>query len=155
MAKAEWYEGKDGKAQHLVYVDKKAKELEKLISNEKTMIIRGGAGRKNPLGGRAKEGDDIFLVESGGDMTVTHKGIISKVIESEKMTSDESENFIKKYDKELNLSKEQLKRWTGKKYLAVYELSDIEEIEPFKYNRGKNMDDWIITDDISKIKVDK
>ena len=40
-----------------------------------------------------------------------------------------------------------------KKYLAVYEITDIEEIEPFKYNRESNMDDWIITDDIGKIKA--
>lgn len=152
MAKAEWYEGKDGKAEHLVYLNDKAKELEKLINNEKTMIIRGAAGKKCPLGGRAKVNDEIYFVETGGDMIVTHKGIISKVIESEKMTPEESEEFIKKYEKELNLSKEQYKRWNGKKFLAVYEISSLEEIESFKYNRENNMDDWIITDDINKIK---
>jgi len=153
MAKAEWYEGKEGKAEHLVYLSDKAKELEKLLSKEKTMIIRGAAGKKSPLGGRAKVGDDIYLVETGGDMTVTHKGVISNVVESEKMTPEESSEFIKKYEKELNLSKDQYKRWDGKKYLAVYEISELQEIVPFKYNREKNMDDWIITDDINKIKL--
>lgn len=153
MAKAEWYEGKEGKAEHLVYLNNKAKELEKLIHKEKTMIIRGAAGKKCPLGGRAKVNDAIYFVETGGDMTVTHKGILSKVIESEKMTPEESEAFILKYEKELNLSKDQYKRWNGKKYLAVYEITNIEEIEPFKYNRETNMDDWIITDDINKIKL--
>jgi len=153
MAKAEWYEGKEGKAEHLVYLNDKAKELQKLLDKEKTMIIRGAAGKKSPLGGRAKVGDDIYLVETGGDMTVTHKGVISNVIESEKMTPEESSEFIKKYEKELNLSKDQYKRWDGKKYLAVYEISELQEIAPFKYNREKNMDDWIITDDINKIKL--
>ena len=54
MAKSEWYEGKGGKAEHLVYLNSKAKELEKLLSKEKTMITRGAAGKKSPLGGRAK-----------------------------------------------------------------------------------------------------
>ena len=153
MAKAEWYEGKDGKAEHLVYLNDKAKELEKLINKEKTMIIRGAAGKKCPLGGRAKVNDDIYFVETGGDMTVTHKGIISQVIESEKMTPEESEAFVKKYEKELNLSKDQYTRWNGKKFLAVYEISELTEITPFKYNRENNMDDWIITDDINKIKL--
>ena len=153
MAKAEWYEGKDGKAEHLVYLNDKAKELEKLINKEKTMIIRGAAGKKCPLGGRAKVNDDIYFVETGGDMTVTYKGIISQVIESEKMTPEESEAFIKKYEKELNLSKDQYTRWNGKKFLAVYEISELTEITPFKYNRENNMDDWIITDDINKIKL--
>lgn len=153
MAKAEWYEEKEGKAQHLVYLNNKAKELEKLVNKEKTMIIRGAAGKKCPLGGRAKVNDDIYFVQTGGDMTVTHKGIISKVIESEKMTPEESIDFIKKYEKELNLSKDQYTRWAGKKFLAVYEISNLEEIEHFQYNRQNNMDDWIITDDINKIKA--
>lgn len=153
MAKAQWYEGKDGKAEHLAYLNKKAKELKKLLGGEKTMIIRGAAGQKSPLGGRAKVGDAVYFVETGGDMTVTHKGIIAQVVESEKMTAEESVEFVKKYEKELNLSKEQYDRWAGKKFLAVYEISDLEEIEPFQYNREKNMDDWIITDDINRIKL--
>lgn len=153
MANVEWYEGKEGKAEHLVYLNSKAKELEKLLSKEKTMIIRGAAGRKCPLGGRAKVGDKVYFVQTGGDLAVTHKAIISTVIESEKMTAEESVEFVKKYEKELNLSEEQHKRWAGKKFLAVYEISNLEEIEPFKYNRENNMDDWIITDDINKIRA--
>jgi len=153
MAKAEWYEGKEGKAEHLVYLNHKAQELEKLLSKEKTMIIRGAAGRKCSLGGRAKVGDIIYFVETGGDLFVEYKGIISKVVESEKMTLEESIEFLNRYEKELNLSKEQYDRWAGKKFLAVYELSNIEKIEGFKYKRENNMDDWIITEDINKIKL--
>ena len=153
MAKVEWYEGKDGKAEHLVYLNKEGKELEKMLAGEKTMVIRGAAGRKSPLGGRAKADDVAYFVETGGDMIVAHKAVISKVIESEKMSPEESVDFIKKYERELNLSKKQYERWAGKRFLAVYEFSSIEAIEPFQYNRENNMDDWIITDDINKIKL--
>lgn len=151
--RAEWYEGKDGKAEHLVYLNSKAKELEKLLDGSKTMIIRGAAGKKAPLGGRAKVDDDVYFVETGGDLTVAHKGRIKQVVESEKMTPEESIAFVKKYEKQLNLSKDQYDRWAGKKFLAVYEIADITPITPFQYNRENNMDDWIITDDITKIKV--
>lgn len=153
MAKAEWYEGKDGQAEHLVYLNQKAKELEKLLNKEKTMILRGAMGKKSPLGGRAKENDIVYFVETGGNLTVTHKGIISKVIESEKMTPEESIEFLKTYEKELNLSKDQYDKYAGKKCLAVYEISNLEEITPFQYNRGSNMDDWIITESIDQIKM--
>ena len=33
---------------HLVYCDDKEKVLEKILSGEKTMIVRGAAGRKIP-----------------------------------------------------------------------------------------------------------
>lgn len=152
MVKTEWYERKGEVAEHLVYLDSKAKELEKLLKNEKTMIIRGASGKKSPLGGRTKTNDIIYFVETSGNMMVTHRGIISNVIESYKMTPEESVAFIKKYGSQLNLSKEQYDRWSAKKCLAVYEIANIEEITPFKYNRQNNMDDWIITDDINKLK---
>jgi hypothetical protein len=97
--------------------------------------------------------DLVYFVETGGDFTITHKGTIKQVVESEKMTPDESVAFIKKYEKELSLSKDQYERWAGKKFLAVYEIGGIKAIVPFKYNRASNMDDWVITDDINKIKV--
>lgn len=153
MKKSEWYEGKSGRAEHLVYLSSEAKELAKFLNGEKTMVIRGAAGKKCPLGGRAKVGDLVYFVETGGNMFVKYRGVISDVVESEKMTPSESEIFIKKYENELNLSKKQYERWNGKKFLAVYKISNIEEIVPFNYNREKNMDDWIITDDINKIKM--
>jgi hypothetical protein len=152
MIKTEWYKGKDCIAEHLVYLDSKAKELEKLLNGEKSMIIRGANGKKCPLGGRAKINDIVYFVESNGSMIVTHKAIISDVIESYNMTLDETKEFIKKYEKKLNLSKAQYDRWSAKKCLAVYEITNIEEIIPFKYNRQRNMDDWVITDDITKLK---
>lgn len=152
MAKAEWNEGKTGIAEHLVYLDSRAKELEKLLNNEKSMIIRGASSKKSPLGGRAKINDIVYFVETGGDMMVTHKGVIMNVIESYKMTPEESVGFIKKYEKELNLSKEQYERWSVKKCLAVFQINHIKSIIPFKYNRQNNMDDWIITEDINKLR---
>ena len=152
MAQSEWYERKEGNTEHLVYLDSKAKELEKLINKRKTMIIRGANGKKCPLGGRAKINDVIYFVETGGTMMVTHRGVISDVTESYKMTPQESIEFLKRYEKELNLSEEQYKRWSVKKCLAVYTISNLDEISPFKYNRQNNMDDWIITEDINRLK---
>lgn len=150
---SEWYQEKEGKAEHLVYLNNKAKELEKLLNKEKTMIIRGAAGKKVPLGGRAKKNDIIYFVETGGGLIINYRGIIKNVVESEKMTKEESIAFVDKYEKELNLSKDQYLRWAGKKFLAVYEIDKIEKIEPFQYRRDSNMDDWIITEDINTIKV--
>jgi len=155
MARSEWYNGKEGRAEHLVHLDNKAKELKKLLNKEKTMIMRGGAGRKCPLGGRAKVDDIIYFVETRKKLTVTHKGIISKVVESEKMIHEESLLFIEKYEKNLKLTKSQFQKWAGNKYLAVYGISNLEEIEPFRYKRISNTDDWIITDDINKIKAEQ
>lgn len=147
-----WVEGKEGVAEHLVYLNKEGKELQKLLAGEKNAIIRGAAGRKSPLGGRAKVGDRVYFVETGGDLLVTHRGMIENVIETEKMTPEESQQFVEQHQSELNLSKKQMERWTGKKFLAIYRIAELEAIEPFTYQRGKNMDDWVITSSIEEIK---
>ena len=87
------------------------------MNNEKTMVVRGAAGKKCPLGGRAKVDDNIYFAEKRSDRMVTHKGIIANVIESEKRMPEESIAFIKKYEKALNLSKDQYDRWAGKSSL--------------------------------------
>ena len=152
MAKSQWYEGIEGKAEHLVYLDKKGKELEKLLAGTKQAIIRGAAGKKSPLGGRVKVGDVLYFVETGGNLLVTHKAVVKAVLETDKMTEDESKIFVDAHAKQLNLAKHQYERWAGKKFLCVINVDHIEEIEPFEYNRENNMDDWVITDDIDKIK---
>jgi hypothetical protein len=153
MSIAEWYKRVEGKAEHLVYLDSKAKELEKLINNEKTKIIRGASGKKSPLGGRVKTGDILYFVQTGGDLLVTHRAVVKSVLETEKMTPEESKTFVDKYAKDLNLAKHQYERWAGKKCLCLVEIDHLETIEPFIYRRDTNMDDWIITDDINKIKA--
>lgn len=55
MENRDWYQKREGQAEHLVYLDNEGKELEKLINGEKTMIIRGAAGKKSPLGGDARK----------------------------------------------------------------------------------------------------
>ena len=152
MAKTSWYQARNGVAEHLVYLNHKADELQKFIDKKKSMIIRGANGKKCPLGGRAKINDIVYFVETGGGMMVTHRAIISNVVEKYKMSPDESAEFIKQYEKELNLSEEQYERWSTKKCLAVYEIANLEKISPFKYNRENNMDDWVITDDINKLR---
>ena len=147
-----WVEGKEGVAEHLVYLNKEGKELQKLLAGEKNAIIRGAAGRKSPLGGRAKVGDRVYFVETGGDLLVTHRGMIENVIETEKMTPEESQQFVEQHQSELNLSKKQMERWAGKQFLAIYRIAELEAIEPFTYQRGKNMDDWVITSSIEEIK---
>ncbi|CCV64744.1 conserved hypothetical protein [Alteracholeplasma palmae J233] len=150
--KSSYYEHVEGKAEHLVYLDKKGKELEKLLEGSKTAIIRGAAGKKSPLGGRVKIGDILYFVQTGGDLLVTHRTIVTNVTETEKMLEEESIAFVDKHQDKLNLAKHQYERWAGKKFLCIIEVDRLEEIEAFEYLRESNMDDWVITQDINTIK---
>ncbi len=132
-----WVEGKEGVAEHLVYLNKEGKELQKLLAGEKNAIIRGAAGRKSPLGGRAKVGDRVYFVETGGDLLVTHRGMIENVIETEKMTPEESQQFVEQHQSELNLSKNKWSVGQERNFWPFIELLNWKRLNLLRINEGR------------------
>jgi hypothetical protein len=136
---------------HIVYCDKTAKELARLLTGEQTMVIRGVAGRKLPHG-RVAIDDTVYLLENDSSGIIRGKGTVSYVFHSDKLSLEESEKIIEENMTRLKLTEAQKKRWIGKRYLCLIGLKDIHETEPFSYVREKNMDDWIIVESIDDIK---
>lgn len=152
MAKTEWYSRTSDTVEHIGYIDKKAKELEHLLAGSKTMIVRGAAGKKSPHG-RVKIGETVYLVETGSGSIITAKAIVKSVINTEKLTPEESKNLVDHYMDKLQLTPIQYETIIGKKVLCFIEFEQVEKVQPFTYDRTNNMDNWIIIDDINKIKI--
>jgi hypothetical protein len=136
--------------EHLVYCDAKAKVLEKILNGTKTMIIRGAAGRKPPYG-RVFESETLYFVENNGDGLIKARAVVKSVLNSEKMTEEESKVLVAENQDRLNLTKAQIERWAGKKYLCLVEIKDVEAIEALTLARQSNMDDWITVEKIGSI----
>ena len=139
---------------HVVYVDSKAKELETLLSGEKTMIIRGAAGRKVPYG-RVHTGDCLYLIQNNGEGLIKASAIVKSTIHTEKLTESESVQMVEKNQPALQLTAQQRKRWAGKRYLILIELENIQPCEPFPIDRSgySNMDDWLPVGDIQSVRI--
>lgn len=73
---------------HLVYCDDKSQVLEKILSGEKTMVVRGAAGRKIPHS-RVFEGETLYFMKKG-TKTISASAIVDSV-----------QNFVKLKDKEI------------------------------------------------------
>lgn len=140
---------------HVVYLDASAKELELLLSAKKTMIIRGATGRKLPYG-RVDQNDVLYLINNNADGYVRAKAKVKSVLNSEKMTEEESAQLVDRYQDKLQLTRKQYERWAGKRYLVMIEITDVEKIEPFRIDRSDygNMDDWLPVEKIEKVKLD-
>ncbi len=138
---------------HVVYLDTKANELENLLTGKKSMIIRGAAGRKMPYG-RVNDGDVLYFIKNNAEGTVTAKGIVSSVFNSEKMSKEESTSLVKKNQDKLQLTDKQGQRWAGKKYLILIEVKKVEEIKSFPIDKSDygNMDDWLLVEKIGNVK---
>ncbi|HOO22591.1 MAG TPA: hypothetical protein PKY53_02795 [Clostridia bacterium] len=138
---------------HVVYLEGKEKELDKLRSGQKSMIIRGAAGRKLPHG-RVFPGEVLWFVENGGKGMVQGCATVKKVYNSEKLTEDESRKIIADNQAKLCLTDNQIKRWGSKRYLVLIEVENYKDITPFAIDRSDygNMDDWLPAEDMESIK---
>lgn len=139
---------------HVVYVDAKAGELEKLLAGEKTMIIRGAAGRKLPHG-RVNAGDRLFFIRNNGEGLVRAIARVSEALHSEKLTEDQPRDLLNANQSKLALTPEQAKRWAGKRYLVLVEVEDVQAVESFPIDRSEygNMDDWLPVGEIEDVKM--
>ena len=86
---------------------------------------------------------------------VKTKALVRLVVNSEKMTKEESVQLAEEHKDKLNLTAAQFKRWAGKRYLVLVELSRIEKVDPFRIDKSDygNMDDWLPVGEITKIMV--
>ena len=138
---------------HVVYVDAKAKELDKITKGEKTIVIRGAAGRKLPYG-RVDKGDVLYFIENDGSGLVRARAEVVSVFNSEKMSKDESNALVEANQEKLQLTPAQTKRWAGKRYLVLIEIAEIEALEAFPIDRSEygNMDDWLPVEQIESVR---
>ncbi len=139
---------------HVVYLDAKANELERLLDGRKTMIIRGATGRKLPYG-RVNEGDILYFINNNAEGVIKAKAIVNTVYNSEKMSSEESISLVKENQDKLQLTDAQFKKWAGKRYIVLIELKRIEEIESFVIDKSSygNMDDWLPVEKIETVRI--
>ena len=139
---------------HVVYVDAKAKELESLLSGEKTMILRGAAGRKMPYG-RVHPGDVLYLINNNAEGVVKARGEVVAVENSDKMDRETSIALVEAHQDRLHLTPAQFRRWAGKRYLVLIEIEGVGPVEAFAIDRSAygNMDDWLPVGEIDSVKV--
>jgi len=139
---------------HVVYLDHKAKELDNLITGKKSMIIRGAMGRKLPYG-RVNKSDVLFFVENKGDGMVKAKAIVDQVINTDKLTQEQSIALVSQNMGKLLLDKGLEKRFAGKRYLVLITIKSFEVLDPFKIDRSAygNMDDWLPVENIDTVKT--
>ena len=137
---------------HVVYLDAKAKELKNILTGSKTMIIRGATGRKMPYG-RVETGDILYFINNNAEGVIRAKATVKSVFNSEKMTEEESGNLIEVNQDRLKLTEKQLSKWSGKRYIVLIEIENIEEIENFEIDKSgySNMDDWLLVEDINNV----
>lgn len=136
---------------HLVYCDDKEKVLKKIMSGEKTMVIRAAAGRKIPHS-RVFDGETLYFMEKGSALisaTATVKSVQNYV----KLSEEDIVKTLDENQSKLNLTDKQKTRW-HKKCMCLVEFGDTHSITPpLAFDHQGNMDDWLIIEKIEDVVV--
>lgn len=139
---------------HLVYCDNAGKSgervLDKILRGEKTMIVRGAAGRKIPHS-RVFEGETLYFIEKGSSLITAMAEVIG-VENYVKLSEEEINETLSKNQTKLQLTEKQFARW-HKKCLCLVEFGGARQIEPLEFDRQGNMDDWLILEKIEDVVV--
>ncbi len=140
---------------HLVYCDntgsKGDRELDKILSGSKTMVVRGAAGRKIPHS-RVFKGETIYFMEKGTAL-ISASAAVKSVQNLVKLTDEEITQTLNGHNDQLCLTEKQMQRW-HKKCLCLVEFEDIKKIEPpLAFDHQGNMDDWLIIEKIEDVVV--
>lgn len=139
---------------HLIYCDNAGKKgekvLDKIISGTKTMVVRGGAGRKIPHS-RVFSGEQIYFIEKGTSI-ISAKAIVKNVENYVKLSDEDITKILEENQSKLYLSDKQKIRW-HKKCLCLVEFENVQQISPLDFQHQGNMDDWLIIDKIEDVVV--
>ncbi len=135
---------------HLAYCDDKEKELDKILQGQKTMIVRGAAGRKIPHS-RVFEGETLYFMQKGSGQ-ITAYATVKHVDNYVKLTDDEISKTLEGNQAKLVLSDKQKQRW-HKKCLCLVEFENVKSIDPLAFDHQSNMDDWLILDKIEDVVI--
>ncbi|NLW70977.1 MAG: hypothetical protein GX061_07860 [Eubacteriaceae bacterium] len=135
---------------HLVYCDNTgragSRTLDRIMSGEKTMVVRGAAGRKIPHS-RVFEGEMIYFMEKG-TKEISASARVKAVYNYTGLSDEAIEEILDKFSAELSLTDKQRERW-HKKCLCLTAFENVQRIDPpLLFDKQSNMDDWLILEKI-------
>lgn len=113
---------------HLIFLEEAWKEIEELLSGNKTMIIQGFDEANEPCWEISK-GDMIYFAYNGGKNEIRARAVADDVFYSQRLSREESYELIIRNQDKLMLPDDLFYRWAGGKYLLLIGLSNIEPFE--------------------------
>lgn len=138
---------------HIVYTDNAGKkgerELDKIVSGRKTMVVRSAAGRKIPHS-RVFPGETLYFMEKSS-LKLSATATVTEVENYVKLSEEEICRVFSDNAEALALTEKQRERW-HKKTVCLVSFTDIKSLQPpLDFEKQSNMDDWLIVDKVEDV----
>ena len=136
---------------HLVYLDARAGELEKILSGVKTMLVKE-FDPAQPSALSVNPGDSLYFLRDQDDCAVRVKATVVRILF---ITRHEEHlaHTLKEMQPRLQLTEEQFNFWAGKHDMQLVEFVSAHKISMIQVASRKTTGpvDWIAFDAISQI----
>lgn len=137
---------------HLIFLDRGAGELEKILSGIKTMLIQDLASAQHaeqPV----NPGDRLYFLRDTDEGFVRVTATVVSVLPVTNDPYEDLSQFLKEMQPRLQLTEEQYNHWSGKGKVLLVEFGSAQKIGVIHVALEKATDrsDWIPFDDLSLI----
>ncbi len=140
--------------EHIAFLDKKRKLLDKILSGEKTIESRWYVTRRPPYNS-ISPGERVYFKDAGEP--VTARATVSRVLFFDALDEAKVRGIIETYGDAICLSpgsREDLRWAAGKKYCILVFLRDAQRVPPFRIDkRGFGMmAAWITVPSVASLR---
>jgi hypothetical protein len=137
---------------HLVILDTRAGELEKILSGMNTMLIREfdpAQTTTHPV----SPGDSLYFLRDNGECAVRVKATVVRVLFSTYSQDQDLSHTLKELQPRLQLTEDQYNYWSARKQVLLVEFESAHKIDVIHVAPDKITDrsDWIAFEDLSLI----
>jgi hypothetical protein len=133
---------------HLVLLDTRAGELEKILSGTKSMVAKelepaGYAGQVNP-------GDSLYFLRNKDDCSIRVKATVIRVLPFISDVDEDLSQILKEMQPRLQLTEDQYNYWSTQKQVLLVEFDRAHKISVIRIAPEMIMDrpDWIACEEL-------
>ncbi len=129
---------------HLVFLDGRAGELEKILSGVKTMLVKEFDPARN-CACPVSPGDSLFFLRNKEECAVRGKAIVVRALLITSNSDDELSPTLKEMQPRLQLTEDQYNYWSAKERVVLVEFDSAHKIDVIPVASQEIMDrsDWV------------
>jgi hypothetical protein len=137
---------------HLVFLDTRAGELEKILSGVKSMVVKefDPAQSAEQL---VKPGDSLYFLRDNNECVVRVNATVVRVLPTEERSDEDLSHLLKELQPRLQLTEDQYNDWSAKQRVLLVEFGSAQKIAVIHIASQKITDrpDWIAFEEFSLI----
>ncbi len=137
---------------YLVFLDKCAGELEKILSGVKSMVVKefdpDQSGEQ-----LVRVGDNLYFLRNNIECAVRVKATVVRVLPSDYGAEEDLSRMLKELQPRLQLTEDQYNYWSGKKQALFVEFEAAHKVQEFHVVAGRITDRkaWIAFEEIHEL----